>query len=88
MGKPSKDQGGGAQALLREGGVVMQLQVEDGNTRGPVCRDPGAASTQGGGACPFPFHVFPGGQVCQPRTAGADALPGPTVPGSWVAPAG
>ena len=64
----------------------MQVQVEDGNTRGPVCRDPGAASTQGGGGCPSPFHVFPGGQVCHPRAAGAAALRGPSVPeGSFPA---
>ncbi|KAB0340424.1 hypothetical protein FD754_023142 [Muntiacus muntjak] len=47
---------------------------------GLVCRDPGAASAHGGGACPSPFNVLPGGQGCRPSAAGADALRGPSVP--------
>ncbi|XP_043318318.1 ubiquitin carboxyl-terminal hydrolase 17-like protein 6 [Cervus canadensis] len=46
---------------------------------GLVCRDPGSASAHGGGACPSPFNVFPGGQGCRPSAAGADALRGPSV---------
>lgn len=46
---------------------------------GLVCRDPGAASAHGGGACPSPFNVFPGGQGCRPSAAGADAHRGPCV---------
>ncbi|XP_061258440.1 ubiquitin carboxyl-terminal hydrolase 17-like protein 6 [Bos javanicus] len=47
---------------------------------GLVCRAPGAASEHGGGVCPSPFDVFPGGQGCGPSAAGADALRGPSVP--------
>ncbi|KAB0337607.1 hypothetical protein FD755_025535 [Muntiacus reevesi] len=47
---------------------------------GLVCRDPVAASTHGGDACPSPFNVLPGGQGFRPSTAGADALRGPSVP--------
>src|SRR5574337_921473 len=47
---------------------------------GLVCRAPGAASEHGGGVCPSPFDVFPGGQACGPSGAGADALRGPSVP--------
>lgn len=47
---------------------------------GLVCRAPGAASEHGGGVCPSPFDVFPGGQGCGPSGAGADALRGPSVP--------
>ncbi|XP_043318324.1 ubiquitin carboxyl-terminal hydrolase 17-like protein 6 [Cervus canadensis] len=46
---------------------------------GLVCRDPGAASAHGGGACPSPFNVFPGGQGCRPSATGADAHRGPCV---------
>ena len=47
---------------------------------GHGCRAPGAASEHGGGVCPSPFDVFPGGQGCGPSGAGADALRGPSVP--------
>ena len=47
---------------------------------GLVCRAPGVASEHGGGVCPSPFDVFPGGQGCGPSAAGADALQGPSVP--------
>ena len=47
VGKPPEARGGGAQALflepdrLREGGVGVQLQVGDGNPRGPRVQSPG-----------------------------------------------
>ncbi|XP_017900442.1 PREDICTED: ubiquitin carboxyl-terminal hydrolase 17-like protein 13 [Capra hircus] len=47
---------------------------------GLVCRDPGAASEHGGGACPAPFNVLAGGRGCRASAAGADALRGPSVP--------
>ncbi|KAM9698786.1 LOW QUALITY PROTEIN: ubiquitin carboxyl-terminal hydrolase 17-like protein 6 [Dama dama] len=52
---------------------------------GLVCRDPGAASAHGGGACLSPFNVFPGRQGCGPSAAGADALWEPSVP-EWPSP--
>ena len=47
---------------------------------GLVCRDPGAASAHGVGACPSPFNVLTRGQGCRPSTAGVDDLRGPSVP--------
>ncbi|KAM9665101.1 LOW QUALITY PROTEIN: uncharacterized protein ACBT57_008866 [Dama dama] len=53
---------------------------------GLVCRDPGAASAHGGGECPSPFNVFPGGQGCRPSAAGVETLWEPCVrEGPWPA---
>ena len=46
VGKPPEDRGGGAKALfgddgVREGGIGVQLQVGDGNPRGPCLQRPG-----------------------------------------------
>ncbi|KAB0340387.1 hypothetical protein FD754_023174 [Muntiacus muntjak] len=66
---------------LRVGGIVVQLQVGDGRTRGPCVQRPGGCFCARGGACPSPFNVFLGGQGCRPSAADADALRGPSVPG-------
>ncbi|KAB0339596.1 hypothetical protein FD755_024904, partial [Muntiacus reevesi] len=65
---------------LGGGGVVVQLQVGDGRTRGPCLQRPGGCFCARGWCVSFPFNVLPGGQGCRPSTAGADALRGPSVP--------
>ena len=66
---------------LREGGVVVQLQVGDGNTRGPCLQRPGGCfCTRGRCVSVALQHLTRRARLSRPSAAGTDAVPGPSVP--------